>query len=71
MVCLYHKRRQNGIIDMLTALLVLLIVGFLMWRMVAHPIHSGKIIGALLGLILLGIIGTGIFIMGIAWLSGL
>ena len=56
---------------MLTALIVTLIVGYLVWRMIAHPIHSAQVLGVAVGLMLLGIMGIGIAVMGLVWLSSL
>ena len=56
---------------MIMTVATLLIVGFLVWRMIAHPIHSAQVLGIAVGLMLLGIMGIGLFIMGVVWLAEL
>ena len=41
---------------MIATLIVLLITGYLVYRLIRHPIKSFKFIGAVLGLLLLGAI---------------
>ena len=57
-----------GIIEMITVFVALLIVGFLVWRMIAHPIHSAQVLGTVVGLLLLGTMAVGLFLMGLVWL---
>ena len=54
---------------MLVALITLLIVGWLVWRMIRHPIHSSKVIGSIVGLISLGLIACTGIIMVLVWLA--
>ena len=55
---------------MFTLFVTLLVVGFLVWRMIAHPIHSAQVLGTAIGLMLLGIMGCGLALMGFLWLVG-
>ena len=49
----------------LDVLIILLFVGWLVYRLFRYPKHSLKCIGGFLGLLLLGIIGSVIVIFGL------
>ena len=56
---------------MLTLLIILLVVGFILYYLVRHPIKSIKFTFAFLGLIILGAIGVMGFGFGISYLATL
>ena len=56
---------------MLTLLIILLVVGFILYYLVRHPIKTFKYLFAFLGLIILGAIGVMAFGYGVVYLTQL
>ena len=56
---------------MLELLLILLVVGFIIYYLIRHPIKTFKYLFAFLGLIILGAIGVMAFGMGVAYIATL
>ena len=53
---------------MIEILLVLLVVGFLTYYLIRHPLKSFKIVGATLGLLILGLASISVLVFGALFL---
>ena len=51
-------------------ILILIGIGYLVYKMIRHPINTMKIVGAVLGCLLLGMLAVGLVFLGFIALLG-